>query len=90
MVSDHEFTFGSAMKPTIVQSIMRFDRALYYTAAYFSQNMLPLQSGCASQHVCVFCADLRLKLGGKTTVARRVHGMVKKKKKKWNMRPQEL
>ena len=34
------------------KGIMRFDSALYM-ATYLSQNMVPLQSGCTGQHVCL-------------------------------------
>ena len=36
------------------KSIMCFDRALYM-AAYFSQTMAPLWSGCTGQHICLLC-----------------------------------
>ena len=42
------------MRLLSVQSMMHSDRALYIgMAAYFSQNVVSLLSGCTCQHVCV-------------------------------------
>ena len=45
-----------------------------YMAAYFSQSMVVLPSD-AFVNTSVFCADLRLELGGKTIAARLVRGL---------------
>ena len=52
VASDHEFTFGSAREPT-KKKFKHIDHALYM-ATYFSQNMVPLWSGCTGHHVHFF------------------------------------
>ena len=56
-------------------------------ATYFSQNMVPLQSGC-TLNTSVFCAHLWLEFGGKIIAARLVHDIQKKKKKGGGEGPQ--
>ena len=62
---------------------MRFDRALNITT-YFSQNIVPLQSRCTGQHICLLHWT-------KTWIflvnnSRLVRGT----EKRWDMRPSEL
>ena len=53
-LSDYELSFGSAREPTKKkESTMRVDRALHMATNYFSQNMVPLRSGCTVQHACL-------------------------------------
>ena len=56
MVSDHEFPFRSAVKPT--KHICALTPAVYMTA-YVSQNMV-LLPGADALDTSVFSADLRL------------------------------
>ena len=52
VASDREFTFGSAIKAYKEKSRMHFVR-VPYKATSFSQNRLPLWSGCTGQYVCL-------------------------------------
>ena len=83
VASDHKFTFGSAIEPT-----KKKHNALWLCTIHghlLQPNLVPLQSRCTCQHVCLLCwPEAQISLGNNSTFSGLVRGTMKTMGHKWD------